>query len=381
MDNYTYDNTTDNIAINKTIIMVRSISCGVSLLPCLFLMVLYIILCLQTKFNICVKNKKENQNYTQKNSLIEQEGENRKIKTKNNKIGLGSHYMFFLILSNFLGSLFEFLFYFYYTNMIENKKTPKEINDDNTCKFYGFAHNFFDLLAVCWTTMLTYLFYCSTNLMSEILFKDKKYLIIGFLYSLLSCFIFCVIPIFLGCYGFASYYCSFQYSYFEHKSDEIISDSFRYSFVAMTTVNSVLNIFWLWKTNKYYSKKLKLLKKNNKKEYKLILIYVWVFRIFPIVLIISRICKGTTRVIFGLIDSQSDNSSESKNMMKLVFGYFNGITFASNGFFNSIACVFFFKGVFNCGSSNTSSEVKKEEMMITEKTEDENEIMSSASIM
>ena len=229
--------------------------------------------------------------------------------------------------------------------------------------------------------MLTYLFYCSTNLMSEILFKDKKYLIIGFLYSLLSCFIFCVIPIFLGCYGFASYYCSFQYSYFEHKSDEIISDSFRYSFVAMTTVNSVLNIFWLWKTNKYYSKKLKLLKKNNKKEYKLILIYVWVFRIFPIVLIISRICKGTTRVIFGLIDSQSDNSSESKNMMKLVFGYFNGITFASNGFFNSIACVFFFKGVFNCGPSNTSSEVKKEEMMITEKTEDENEIMSSASIM
>ena len=361
-DSSNYD---EEFEINKEIVKVRSISCGVSLIPCLFLMVVYIILCLQKKCNICIKKTKEKPVFVQKNSLIEKEENDQKEKSKNNKIGLGSHYMFYLILSNFLGSLFEFFFYFYYSDKTNKSGKIVDkyniINDDIKCEMYGFAHNFFDLLAVCWTTMLTYLFYSSTNLMSEILYKDKKYLIIGFLYSIISCFIFCVIPLFCKCFGFAEYYCSFRYiEQYPTEDKEKINEStvtkiFRYSFVFMTTVNSLLNIIWLYKTHKYYSKKLKMLKKNNKNQYKLILIYVWVFRIFPIMLIISRFFKAATRLIY-------ENSNSTP---KLIFGYINGIAFASNGFFNSISCACFFRGVFFCRSSddNIIKDEEKEDMV------------------
>ena len=38
------------------------------------------------------------------------------------KIGLGSHFMFFLAISNFLGVFFDSFFYFYYKNIYSLKK-------------------------------------------------------------------------------------------------------------------------------------------------------------------------------------------------------------------------------------------------------------------
>ena len=71
----------------------------------------------------------------------------------------------------------------------------------------------------------------------------------------------------------------------------------RYSFVGVTFIGNALNVLWLFLTTKFYSKKLAIIKKQNKNEYKLMLIYVWVFRIFPIVLVISRIFKGLSRIV------------------------------------------------------------------------------------
>ena len=56
------------------------------------------------------------------------------------KIGLGSHFMFFLAISNFLGAFFDSFFYFYYKNTI---KTFIEINNSQICKLLCLSHNFF----------------------------------------------------------------------------------------------------------------------------------------------------------------------------------------------------------------------------------------------
>ena len=354
---------------DKHIILARSIFCVFSLVCCLFLMIVYIILCLQVKFNICTKNGNNNSNDKIENDYSSDIGTN-KGKDNNNKnnkkIGLGSNFMFLLTVSNFFGSLFEFLFYFYYKMKIDEYIDEKNlnkiydiINKDSECHFFGFFHNLWDLSAVCWTTMLTLLFYCSTNLSNEMLYKDKKYLIIGFIYCFVSCLIFCIIPYIMGNYGFARYYCSFRYIEFNDsltkESETIGSKIFRWSFVIFTGLNNLFNAYCLIRTYQYYSKKLAIIKKQNKKEYNLMLIYVWVFRIFPIVLLISRIFKGISRIIIEKLEGE--NSSTVTNIVQ----YINAFLFASNGIFDSIACIFFFKGVFWCCSSNSLSKTSSEE--------------------
>ena len=348
------------------IILARSIFCVISLICCLFLMIVYIILCLQVKFNICTKNGNDNSNDKIENDYSSDIGTNKgkdNNNKKNKKIGLGSNFMFLLTVSNFFGSLFEFSFYFYYKNKIEENKNLNivycNINRESVCHFYGFLHNFWDLSSVCWTTMLTLLFYRSTNLSNEMLYQDKKYLAIGFIYCLVSCLIFCIIPYIIGNYGFARYYCSFRYMEFNNncsiEKEKFVSKAFRWSFVIFTGLNNLFNAYCLIRTYQYYSKKLAIIKKQNKKEYKLMLIYVWVFRIFPIVLLISRIFKGISRIIIE--ELEGDKASIVTNIVQ----YINAFLFASNGIFDSIACIFFFKGVFWCCSSNSLSKTSSEE--------------------
>ena len=351
---------------DENIILVRSIFCAFSLACCLFLMIVYVILCLQRKFNICNKNENRNSNETIESdySSIDNNKENKNNRKR--KIGLGSNFMFLLTTSNFFGSLIEFLFYFYYKKMLLKEKESdrfsiknyKDINNDNGCKFFGFAHNFWDLSSVCWTTMLTLLFYCSTNLSNEMLYKGKKYLIIGFIYCIISCIIFCGLPLIKNNYGFARFYCSFRYVEFNEinlfEEERISTIIYRWSFILFIAINNLFNAYCLIKTFKFYSKKLTLIKKQNKKEYNLMLIYVWVFRIFPIVLLISRIFKGISRIIIEKLDGEG-------NVVKNTIEYINAFLFASNGIFDSIACIFFFKGVFWCCSSDSLSQTSSEE--------------------
>ena len=208
---------------DETIILLRSIFCAISFSCCFILMVVYFILCLQVKCNILVKNKNKDIIDFTDDASNESNKKNKKANKEKKKIGLGSNYMFLLTISNFFGSLFEFLFYFYYINMVDDvkkgtidksnweKEIYRRINEDDKCRLFGFAHNFFDLFAVCWTIMLTLLFYRSTNLSNEMLYKDTKYLLIGFLFSISLCFIFCALPYMTKSFGFARYYCSFKY--------------------------------------------------------------------------------------------------------------------------------------------------------------------------
>lgn len=372
LENLGYNDTSEILigSEDQSIILIRSVFCSISFVCCLALIIIYLILCLQMKFNICTKKEEDNESlaFLENEESSVQEKTNKNKINKKGKIGLGSNFMFLLTISNFFGSIFEFLFYFYYKNKIhefdgitdieyeKHKLIYTEMNKDYKCQLFGFAHNFWDLFAVCWTTMLTLLFYSSTNLSNEMLYQDKKYLIIGFVFSGVLCIIFCAIPYATGCYGFARFYCSFRYKEVE---DNIVIDEkplnrfWRYSFVAITFLNNAINVICLFKTNLFYSKKLGIIKKQNKAEYKLMIIYVWVFRIFPIVLVISRIFKGLSRLII-------ENLKSSENVEN-AFEYVNGFFFASNGIFDSIACIFFFKGVFWCCGKNSISRNISEE--------------------
>ena len=339
---------------DKNIILARSILSFFSSLCCLALIIIYIIYCLQIKFNLCLKKDENDTNELLEKEISSQNNEKKaKINKKGGNLGLGSNFMFLLTISNFFGAIVEFLFYFYYINKENNfpsndnkNKLYYSINNDYTCHLYGFAHNFFDLFAVCWTTMLTLLFYSSTNLSSDMLYNDKKYLAIGFIFGIGSCFIFCLIPFATNSYGFAKYYCSFRYKEIDKKhnynalEEKTINRIWRYSFVFVTFLTNFFNVICLIKTKRFYSKKLEITKKRNIKEYKLMLIYVWIFRIFPIVLIISRIFKGLSRVIIEKL-----NTNE---FFENLIEYINAFFFASNGIFDSLACIFFFRGVFWC---------------------------------
>ena len=334
---------------DKNIILVRSILSSVSYCCCLFLMIIYLILCLQVKLKICIKKEEEKNSGTLiENDYATNSSDKNDAQKKRNKIGLGPNYIFLLTISNFFASLFEFLFYFLYVNRISYINNPidlyNEMNNDGLCILLGFAHNFFDLFAVCWTTMLTLLFYRSTNLSHEMLYNDNKYLMIGFVYSIFCSLIFCGFPMVTKSYGFARYYCSFKYDEFDQEGnylgESISSKCWRYSFAVVTFFNNIANVIWLLKTTTFYSKKLKLIQKQNKTEYKNLLKYVWIFRIFPIALMFSRISKGLSRFI-------KDTFKPSENF-ETILEYINAFFFASTGIFDSIACTFFFSGVFWC---------------------------------
>ena len=90
------------------------------------------------------------------------------------------------------------------------------------------------------------------------------------------------------------------------------------------------------KVRKYYSKKLLLLAKGSE-DYKVFRIYVFVFKIFPFILIISRILKGVTRALTDYTDQYFGVNVPAGVINAL--NYLSSISFCLNGFFNSLVCI------------------------------------------
>ena len=61
---------------------------------------------------------------------------------------------------------------------------------------------------------------------------------------------------------------------------------------------------------------------------------------FPIVLILTGLIKVSTRIIGNFLNPL--------NLLTKILGYSNVIIHNLNGFFNSLACFYFFRGVFWC---------------------------------
>ena len=159
------NNTTDSsYLIHSTdlnIIICRCVFCFISWLSCLLLISIYFMLILKVKFNFFQKNtesEKDKANNILNDSSINYSRNDSEINNKN-EIGLGSHFIFILTVSNFFGVFFESLFYFYYrkinTNCIDESSTNDEciktfidINDSQVCKLLGLSHHSFDLYSI-----------------------------------------------------------------------------------------------------------------------------------------------------------------------------------------------------------------------------------------
>ena len=241
--------------------------------------------------------------------------------------------MFLLILSNFVGGLVELTLFLNYESL-----------DDEKCVVFGVTHNFFELCGICWTTMLTFLFYCSTKISHEIFYKEGKYLFIGFLYSFIISAFFGFGPLLNDYYGNKELLCFFRYSKDEDGKNDIYILLWNIGNATVIGINCILNCFWLCKTFSYYSKKSSVLKNQNEKEYKRLLWYIWIFRIFPFVLILTGLTKVSSRLIGIFLDPGTDPDD---TIIKYL-GYFNASIHNLNGFFNSLACFYFFRGVFWC---------------------------------
>ena len=317
---------------NDKIVFVGKITVSISLTCCLVLIIIYFIYYLQVKFGI-LTDKESNKNSIKK-SILEKPSEDGNDDKDKKRVGLGSNYMFLLILSNFIGGTFELILFISY----DNGNLKGEL-----CSFLGITHNFFELCAICWTTMLTYLFYCSTIVSHEIFFKETKYLIIGFLYTIPISLIFGVGPMINNYYGEEKYLCFFRYG------DDMIL-FWNISHAIIIGLNLIFNCFFLFKTFVFYTKRAHILKKQNEKEYKQLLIYIWVFRIFPFVLILTAIIKGSSRVIAYFLSNES--------LLLKILGFSNVMIHNLNGFFNSMACFYFFRGVFWCCSSDNKKDTK-----------------------
>ena len=334
-DNDTPENISDN---NYSISIAGIVTVSISLLLCLFMIIIYIINYIQIKSGIYQKEGNEDR---ESEALLSTgaEIENNNNTKKKKKIGLGSNYMLFLILTNFIGGINEL------TLFILNLKNGLKEND-NICKVLGISHNFFDLCGVCWITMITFLFYCSTKNTHEIFFKETKYLIIGFVYSFSISLIISVCPL------INNYYTSENRLCFYNKSlDNNFIIFWNICNASIIGINCIFNCFCLFKTFNYYSEKLKLLK-NNQKQYKQLLLYIWIFRVFPLVLIVTGLLKVSSRII---------NIFKISQMFDLILGFSNSIAHNLNGAFNSMACIFFFKGVFmSCFNKNNKDNTQKE---------------------
>jgi len=323
---------------NDGIVLTGIITVIITIICCLMMIIIYFISYLQIKFDILSEKNTQTRNKTKSildNGIYPNENEldENKNKIENKKsIGLGSNFMFLLILSNFLGGINELLLFLHY----------RDTNGDLEfvfCKIFGVVHNFFELCGICWTSMLTYLFYCSTKASHEIFYKENKYLLIGFIYSSLISIIFGLGPLLNDYYGEKKYLCFFKYSNDEN-NPTIFTSIWNIGNGAVIALNCICNCFWLYKTFGFYAKKAHVLKKKSLNEYKQLLIYIWVFRIFPIVLILTGLIKVSTRIIGIFLDPSSSFTK--------ILGYFNVIIHNLNGFFNSLACFYFFRGVFWC---------------------------------
>ena len=148
-----------------------------SIAGCFSIMIIYLVLCIQ----VYLKKKRVTPQEEQINPKLESQ----------NKISLGSHFMLFLILANFLSSFLPIIFYVYYEDYVSNV-------GDTLCTILGFCHNFLDLCAICWTLVVVQLFKTSTQITEFAPGQEGKYFLFATLFSILFPLILTVLPFLLN---------------------------------------------------------------------------------------------------------------------------------------------------------------------------------------
>ena len=327
----------------QNLTLTRFVCSIISIFTCLVIVILYILLCFQLKFQKSLKKEEETTTFEQ-TSLSNTESNNEK------KVGLGSHYMFLLILSNLFSALTEGSFYIklfiFDKNLIKDLTYYKEFSVSTFCQSYSFFHNFFELNGVCWTTIITRLFYYSTKIIG--LGTHKEQMINSLLFSLGFSIMISILPLFFSGYGFAFTHCSFDKIDDEKKLKSLFFGSILTIFIIL---NCIYNFVVLLKSHYFYKNKIYQLKEQNENEYETLKIYVMLFKLFPFFLLFSRFIK-LVQYLVELI----------KNLpFTIIIYYFNSILYCLTGLFDSLFCFFFFRGVYKSCCENKDNEFKENE--------------------
>ena len=122
-------------------------------------------------------------------------------------LGLGTNFMLMLNISRFFSSISGIVLYYFY---IINITSDNAFADGAICQTIAFFRNYSELTSVCCITILTYLFYQSTNEMIFNLKREIKQFIYGILYSFLFPLLFILPPLFTEKFSFIKTRCSFD---------------------------------------------------------------------------------------------------------------------------------------------------------------------------
>lgn len=329
------------LEIIESIIKVRSICSLVSIVSCGLVILIYIGLFIfwfitkniskpsshsNSKFKdeIRINDDIEEPLHDNLNQLMTQEN-------TNSKFGLGSHLMFFLMLSNLMwaGNSYYVAKYRKEGFIFESDK------HESYCALYGFFHNWFDLCIIACTTMLTSLFLKATLKIKLKPDEEKRLFHFSIFYGFLLPLFICLMPFHTDSYGPGVIFCTVDY---------LRSDTSTYFWmglmIAFTFCNFVYSFYAMIKVTLFYNEKLKDLKEVNLLEYKMLRVYSNAFILFICVLIVSRCLKEASRIY---------ELSVKEEPYPLL--YVDGVCFCLGGTFNAIFCFFFFRGIFTCSGS------------------------------
>ena len=274
-----YDVTFDEVDKLKTLVTTRKICSLVSIAACVIIMIIYFVLLFQKIFakrrklkrisNANYQKEKEiNSSFQRTGSMIDNSDQNKNSATKG--FGLGSHAMFFLILTNLLWSINSVVLFILMVFL----------------SFWITISLYVLFTASCTTTVISFLFFSSMKATALAPNEGKKKLIQGAIFSFGFPMLICLTPFYSSSYGPSGSYCSIN-RLNEQKPDII------WGWVIQ--IYPILCIFYCFyaviKVAMFYHKKLKLLKEHNMQEYKSLRKYVYIFILFPLILSPLRTLK------------------------------------------------------------------------------------------
>jgi cAMP receptor-like G-protein coupled receptor len=240
-----------------------------------------------------------------------------------NKMGLGNELIFFLIISNLGWCIGSFL----------GIKGFTVVDKDNSlCQAQAFVQNYFDMSSICWNTIISHITLLGTKLTFSDISKKREKMYLFFIYSNAVPILFSLGPLMTDSYGPAGIWCWIDLSQL---------DTYSYTWIIIFYLfnwgNIIYSIYALISTSMYFSKRQAEIGNDSEKirEAKYLRKYIFILRIFPLILIITRL-SGTMNRLYSMIQDEDS----------FFLFAFHSTVFSLVGFFNSLIYSYFYRSVF-----------------------------------
>lgn len=344
--------------------MVRLICSLLSLLACCFIIIFYIIMCARFR---CNKKTESSQTLNSDNDLevqfnstevsrdsnvpkrasLKKVGSNTRSSaaTSVSRMGFGNDLIFFLILSNMGWSLGSFLGI--------NGFTSQNDRDDPLCISQAIIQNYFDMSSICWNSVISIFILLGTQTTYSNIKKMKKKIYIFFIYSNVFPLILSFGPYLTESYGNSGIWC-----WIDLYNITTWGYIWMILFYIFNWGNLCYTVYALFKTSVYFSKRKREIGSDSLKikEYKFLTKYVLILRVFPMLLLITRL-SGTVNRCYSMF---------SKNDSFFLF-FFHSLIFSLAGFCNALIYSYFYRKAFICCTKKNEVDKNVESVVIVKK--------------